>query len=144
MERSAPAALPDYTRQNGVITAMSDEIRVEGVEFRGRHGVEPAEQVLGNRFRVDLVLELDLRPAGQSDDLSHTVNYADAARIVVEIGTGPSVQLIETLAERIAAALLSEFPLLQAVTVSVAKLHPAAPTPFAAGVVRIRRIQGAP
>lgn len=103
--------------------------------------MEPAEQVLGNRFCVDLVLELDLRPSGQSDDLSRTINYADAARIVVEIGTGPSVQLIETLAERIAAALLSEFPLLQAVHVSVAKLHPAAPTPFAAGVVRIRRTQ---
>ena len=122
---------------------MSDEIRVEGVEFRGRHGVEPAEQVLGNRFRVDLVLELDLRPAGRSDDLSHTINYAEVARIVTEIGTGPSVQLIETLAERMAAALLSAFPLLRAVHVSVAKLYPAAPTPFAAGVVRIRRTRGA-
>ena len=101
--------------------------------------MDSAERVVGNRFRVDLVLELDLRPAGETDELVRTVSYADAACLVAEIGTGPSVQLIETLAERIAAALLARFPLIEAVEVTVAKLHPSAPTPFAAGVGHIRR-----
>ncbi len=116
-----------------------DEIRVLGIEFRGLHGVDPAEQVTGNRFSVDVRLELDLRTAGETDDLAATVSYADVARLIWEIGTGPSVKLVETLAERMAARLLCEFAAVHGVEISVAKLHPPASTAFSAGVVRIRR-----
>lgn len=118
---------------------MIDRIEVHGVEFHGYHGVPPAERRVGNRFRVDLAFELDLRPAGENDDLTRSVDYAAAAARVVEIGTGPSVQLIETLAERMAAALLAEFALADAVEVRVTKLLPPAVPSFAASSVLIRR-----
>ncbi len=98
-----------------------DAIRLTGMSFYGYHGVEPEERRLGQRFIVDLGLELDLRPAGQSDELDETVNYADvwrAARAVVE---GPSVRLIERLGELLAARLLADFPPVRAVHVRVEK-----------------------
>jgi 7,8-dihydroneopterin aldolase/epimerase/oxygenase len=118
---------------------MGDRIRVEGIEFHGLHGVLPEERVLGHRFRVDLTLELDLAPAGRTDDLSLTVDYAEAARTVLEVGNGPSVCLVETLAERIAGVLLERFPRLEAVQVRAAKLHPPVALLFDASAVEIRR-----
>lgn len=118
---------------------MRDRIRVLGLEFHGFHGVPAPERELGHRYRVDVELELDLRAAGETDDVQATVDYAAAARAVVEEGTGPSVRLVETLAERIAARLLREFPPVEAVEVEVAKLHPPAPLPIQAAAVRIRR-----
>jgi dihydroneopterin aldolase len=99
---------------------MADRIRVEGIEFHGFHGVPAAEREIGHRYRVDLEMELDLRAAGQTDDVSATVDYAAAARTIVEIGTGPSVQLVETLAERMARRLLKDFPRVDAVELAVA------------------------
>lgn len=118
---------------------MVDRILVEGLEFHGFHGVPAAEREIGHRYRVDLVLELDLAPAGRADDVSLTVDYAAAARRVLEVGTGPSVQLVETLAHRMAEALLELFPMLAAVELRVAKLMPPVPEPFAAAAVSIRR-----
>lgn len=118
---------------------MTDRIHVEGIEFHGLHGLLPEERVLGHRFRVEVTLELDLASAGQADDLERTVDYAAVARAVVEVGTGPSVQLVETLGERIAARLLEQFPRLDAVELRVAKLQPPVPVLFAAAVIHIRR-----
>ena len=118
---------------------MADRFVVEGIEFYGFHGVPAAEREIGHRYRADLVMELDTAPAGQADDVSLTVDYAAAARTVVEIGTGPGVQLLETLAERMAARLLADWPLLRAVEVRVAKLLPPLPLQIAAAAVEIRR-----
>ena len=122
---------------------MLDRIRIEGIEFHGFHGVPEAERAIGHRYRVDLTLELDLRPAGLSDDLTLSVDYGAVAARVVEIGTGPSVQLVETLAERIAATVLAEHPLVQSLQVRVAKIHPPVPVQFAASAVEIHRARGA-
>lgn len=120
-----------------------DRVCVEGIEFHGFHGVPDAEQAIGHRYRVDLLMELDLRPAGLSDDVTRTVDYGEAARRVVEIGTGPSVRLVETLAERIAAALLEHYALLQAVEVRVSKIHPPVAVQMEASRVEIRRARDA-
>ena len=111
---------------------MSDRILLTGMQFFGRHGVLPEEQALGARFVVDVEATLDLRAAGEHDDLTATVDYAaifDCVRGVVE---GPSLQLIEAVAERIAALLLANFAPLDAITVRVQK--PGAPIPDAAVV----------
>lgn len=118
---------------------MNDRIEVSGIEFHGYHGVPAAERQVGVRFRVDLAFELDLRAAGENDDLTQSVDYAAAAARVVEIGTGSSVQLIETLAERMAAALLETFPLIDLAEVRVTKLLPPAVPSFASSSVLIRR-----
>jgi len=116
-----------------------DRIRIEGLEFHGFHGVPAAEREIGHRYRVDAVLELDLRPSAAADDVSLTVDYGDAARKLLDIGTGPSVQLVETLAERMCARLLTEYPRLSAVELRVAKIHPPVPLPITTAAVEIRR-----
>lgn len=83
-----------------------DWIWLEGMVFYAYHGDDEAERRLGQRFVVDLGVALNLRPAGSSDDLSQTVNYAHLYRLCREVVEGPSVNLLETLAARIAAAVL--------------------------------------
>ncbi len=101
----------------------ADRILLEGMVFHGRHGALPAERELGQPFVVDVEMRLDLRPAGLSDDLSQTVDYGEVHRRAKEIVEGPPVNLIETVAEKIAAAVLEDHPRVQAVRVRVAKPH---------------------
>jgi dihydroneopterin aldolase len=119
--------------------AAKDRIRVEGIEFHGYHGVSAEERAVGHRFRADVELDLDLRPAAGADDVTLTVDYAAVARAVVEVGTGASVQLVETLAERAAERVLAEFPRVEAVELRMAKLAPPSPVLFAASAILIRR-----
>lgn len=84
-----------------------DRITLEGMVFYGYHGVNPEERELGQRFVVDLELEKDLSAAGLSDDLTQTVNYASAYKLAREVVEGQPCNLIETVAERLATALLS-------------------------------------
>lgn len=101
-----------------------DRMHLEGMEFFGYHGVIPEENRLGQRFRVDLTLHLDLRSAARQDNLDLTVNYADVYRRIKDIVEGQPVRLIETLAERIATDLLNTYTGINAVNVKVTKLHP--------------------
>jgi dihydroneopterin aldolase len=91
--------------------------------FHGHHGTLPAENELGQPFVVSIELRLDLRPAGTSDDLMKTVDYGEVHGMARDIVQGPPVQLIETLAERIAAGALQDHPAVEAVKVKVAKPH---------------------
>ena len=87
-----------------------DKLTLDDVRFFGRHGVTKAEQSVGAWFSVDVELAVDLAAAAVSDELSATVDYGAVAKRVVEIGTGPRVNLIERLAGMIAERLLGEFP----------------------------------
>jgi 7,8-dihydroneopterin aldolase/epimerase/oxygenase len=98
-----------------------DEILLEGMRFYAFHGVNPEEQALGQRFTVDVALAVDLRPAGQSDDLANTVSYSAVYKVVRGIVEGEPRQLIEAVAEDIAAAILTEFPRVARITVAVRK-----------------------
>ena len=100
-----------------------DRILLEGMVFHGRHGTLPAERELGQPFVVDVELRLDLRPAGLSDDLARTVDYGQVHRRVREIVEGPPANLTETVAERIATAILQDHSPVEAVRVKVAKPH---------------------
>lgn len=97
---------------------------MEGIEFYGYHGVPDAEQQIGHRYRVDLTVDIDLSVAGRTDDLSQTVSYGDLARLVIQIGTTQQVRLLETLAERMCAAILERFPAIQRVELRLAKRLP--------------------
>lgn len=101
----------------------ADRIALSGLTAVGHHGVFDHERRDGQEFSVDLVLHLDLRPAGSSDELTRTVHYGEVAEAVHEEIVGPLVDLIEALAERIAARLLREQALLEAVEVTVHKPH---------------------
>lgn len=122
---------------------MSDVIEVRGVTATGYHGVLPREKATGQPFVVDLDLHVDLARAGASDDLSHTVSYAEVAADVVAAVRDGSLDLIETLAERVAALALRR-PLVEAVEVTVHKPQAPVGVPFRDVAVRVRRERDVP
>jgi dihydroneopterin aldolase len=79
------------------------------MRFQGRHGVLEEERVQPQPFEIDVELSLDLSPAGASDDLRRTADYREVFEIVRDTIEGSSRQLIESLAETIAARLLADF-----------------------------------
>ncbi|WP_375456088.1 dihydroneopterin aldolase [uncultured Methylobacterium sp.] len=106
---------------------MSDRILVRRIAVFAHHGVLSEETRLGQRFYISLDCALDLGPAGRSDDVARTVSYADLTAIAVEIATQRRFDLIEALAEAIAAAILARFLTIASITVRVDK--PSAPVP---------------
>lgn len=88
-----------------------DKIIARGLTFQGSHGVLPAEKSNKQPFIVDLEIFKDLCPAGMSDNLEDTVSYAEVYAVVKRIVEQESYNLIETLAENIAAAILLRFPI---------------------------------
>ena len=119
------------------MTAL-DAISVRGIRARGRHGVLPAEQELGQEFTVDVTLYLDTAQAAATDDLSLTVDYGELATRLAAVVSGEPVKLIETLAERLAQVCLS-YTRVEEVEVSVHKPAAPIPLPFDDVVVTIRR-----
>jgi len=102
-----------------------DAILLHGMTFYGYHGLHPEERRLGQRFVVDLEASYEIAAAGQSDDPSLIISYSDLYRLAREVVQGPPRQLLETLAEEIAARVLGTFPAIETVTVTVWK--PGAP-----------------
>ncbi|MBB5325821.1 dihydroneopterin aldolase [Anoxybacillus tepidamans] len=101
-----------------------DKIYVNGMEFYGYHGVLPEEHILGQRFCVDLIVETDLKKAGESDCLDDTINYAVLYEICREIVEEKRFALIEAIAEQIAHRILSSFSMVVQCTVKVSKPNP--------------------
>ncbi|WP_112470082.1 dihydroneopterin aldolase [Streptomyces triticisoli] len=83
-----------------------DRVALRGLRARGHHGVFPKEREEGQTFLVDVVMGVDARPAAADDDLARTVHYGIVAEEVVAVVEGEPVNLIETLAERIAQVCL--------------------------------------
>jgi dihydroneopterin aldolase len=106
----------------------------------GTHGALPEEARRPQPFEVDLELLVDLRPAGRTDELAATVDYAElceAARAVIE---GPHALLLEHLAEKVAErALAVAHGRAQGVVVTVRKLRPPVPVELATAAVRVHR-----
>lgn len=116
----------------------ADRIVLQGVSAHGRHGVLEFEKRDGQTFVVDVTMALDLSIPGRSDDLSHTVSYAEIAAAVMARITGPSFDLIERLAEVIADdVLLNE--LVESVEVVVHKPEAPVGFPFTDVQVQITR-----
>ena len=117
---------------------MGDRITVHGLTGHGFHGVYPAEREHGQTFRVDAVLELDTAPAAATDDLTKTVNYAELSQRLHALLVGEPVDLLETLAQRLAVVCL-EVALVDAVEITVHKPDADLGVPFADVAVDIRR-----
>jgi len=117
---------------------VSDRIEIIGLRARGHHGVLAAERRDGQDFVVDAVLDVPVAAAAASDDLARTVDYAALATALAEVVGGEPVDLIETLAERLAAVCLAQ-PLVAAVEITVHKPQAPVGLPFEDVRVRIRR-----
>jgi dihydroneopterin aldolase len=100
---------------------MADLIEIKGIKSFGYHGVFKSENIAGQDFFVDVLLELDLTHASVTDNVSDTVNYAEITDLVVEEVTGDRVALIEKLAGRIADRIRSAYPRIAAVSITVHK-----------------------
>ena len=105
-----------------------DLISLTGLSVYGRHGVLPAERRDGQDFVVDVQLTVDTRGAAASDDLADTVDYAALADRLAAVVAGEPVNLIETLASRLADVCLTDDRVISA-RVTVRK--PGAPIPHA-------------
>lgn len=104
-----------------------DRIRLEGMAFYGYHGAMREEQRLGQRFFIDVEMEMDLSRAAQSDALADTVNYAEVYAVIRQIAEGEPFCLLEKLGGTILAAVMKKWPEISAMTVTIHK--PSAPVP---------------
>ena len=98
-------------------------IRIEEMEFYSFHGHFKEEQIVGNKFLVDLTIETDMDQAKDSDNLKDAVNYQKAYEIV-KLQMGEKSHLLEHIAGRILDALYSELEGIKKATVKVSKMNP--------------------
>ena len=120
------------------MSAPRDTISLTGLRARGYHGVFASERREGQEFVVDVVLTLDLAGAGASDDVADTVHYGELAEALVAAIEGDPVNLIETLAERLAAVALAHRAVHE-VRVTVHKPEAPISVPFGDVAVTITR-----
>jgi 7,8-dihydroneopterin aldolase/epimerase/oxygenase len=91
------------------------------MRFDGRHGYHDWERETSQPFEVDVELELDLRSAGESDDLERTVDYGRVFDIAKEIVESRTYSLLEAIAQQIATTTLDRFPKAEGIVVRVRK-----------------------
>ena len=98
-------------------------ITLNGMHFYAYHGCFSEEQAIGTNFMVDVAFETDTSRAQHSDCISDTVSYLDVYQTVKREMMVPS-HLLEHVGDRIASALLAEYPTIDRVGVKVSKLNP--------------------
>jgi 7,8-dihydroneopterin aldolase/epimerase/oxygenase len=115
-----------------------DRIKLTGLRVRGHHGVYEFERRDGQDFVVDVVLEMELAPAALSDDVGDTVHYGELAAGLAAVIEGRPVNLLETLATRLADVCLADSRV-RATTVTVHKPQAPIVQQFDDVAVTIRR-----
>ena len=118
---------------------MSDKMIITGVEAHGYHGFFDFERETGQPFVVDAELSVDLRESGLNDDIDNTVDYNDLATLIHNEIKGPSVKLIESLAQRIATKVLAAYPMVKEVKITVNKPRAPITVPYGSIAVVIKR-----
>ena len=121
----------------------SDRVRLTGLRVYGHHGVFEHERRFGQSFVVDAELEMSTAAAAASDDLADTVDYGELATRLAAVISGEPVNLLETLAARLAGECLAD-PRVEAATVTVHKPQAPIPLAFADVAVTIRRDRSGP
>ena len=100
---------------------MTDQVRVQNLCLHGYHGVLPEETKLGQKFYVDITCDLNLAPCAVDDDYTKAVCYGALCDLAAEVSEAGPYQLIETLGDRICAAILDRFDRVDHVAVAVRK-----------------------
>nr|AFK38924.1 unknown [Medicago truncatula] len=100
-----------------------DKLILKGLTFFGFHGAIKEENTLGQKFVVDIDAWMDLKPAGISDHLSHTFSYVEIYLIAKEVIEGPALNLLESVAQKIAISTLTIHKEISAVRVKIGKPH---------------------
>ena len=102
---------------------MSDIIFITGVVIHARHGVMEHETEVGQRFVIDLELEVDLSESSRTDRLADTVSYSNVVTAATDAFKNNNYKLLERAAGAVADAVLLAFPRVNALTVTVHKPH---------------------
>lgn len=105
------------------VTVRSSFVFLRGLRFYARHGVGPQETLVGNEFTLDLRLGVDFAQAMHTDDVAHTVSYADVYAAVQAEMAIPS-RLLEHVAGRIVQRLFRDFPAIAAIDLTLSKRNP--------------------
>lgn len=109
-EAGLPATRTQLARLDPEQLHTLDKIAIEGLEVFANYGVFPEENKLGQKFVVSVTLYTDTRRAGETDDLSASIHYGEAAHAIDEFMRVHTFKLIETAAESVAAMLLDRYP----------------------------------
>lgn len=102
---------------------MDSFIYLENIVLYAHHGVSPQETKVGNTFRIDLRVKVDLRPSMATDRVDDTVNYAELYRSVAQ-EMRISSKLLEHVAGRIVERLFGDHPSIEAIDLKLAKQNP--------------------
>lgn len=132
-DRHSSAGEPDRLRR-----ATPDQIAIRGLTAHAHHGVYAVEREQGQTFSVDAVLDVDTAAAAAGDDLAKTVNYAELAQQLHAVLAGEPVDLLETLAQRLADVCLAD-ALVDGVQITVHKPDADLGVPADDVTVQIRR-----
>jgi 7,8-dihydroneopterin aldolase/epimerase/oxygenase len=122
---------------------VSDNVFINGLVLHAYHGVMPHEAKVGQPFILDLVLDIDLAAAAESDKLADTVSYDAVVNVVNRTFTGKRYRLVEAAAGAVADAVLQDFPPIQSLRITVRKPHaPVAAVFTDVGVTLVRARRG--
>ncbi len=113
--------MQDAVARKAPVSVPKDCIRIVDLEIFANHGVFPEETALGQKFLLTLELTADLAPAGRSDDLADSIDYGAVCHLADRVMRETPCKLIERAAERVASAILAEFPAVEHVLVELKK-----------------------
>ena len=102
------------------------KIYLEGIEIYSFHGYSKEERKIGGKYRVDLCFSLDTSKAEHSDKLADTLNYERVFELVHEQMGQPS-KLLEHIGRKVLDTLVEEFPMIDEIKLTIAKMHPPLP-----------------
>ena len=117
------------------------KIIIEEMEFYAFHGHYQEEQIVGNRFLVDLEMDADLRDAADSDNLNDAVNYQQAYQIIKNEMRRTKSNLLENIGKRILDALYAEMEGIEKATIRIRKLNPPMGGPIKSVGIKMSRKQ---
>ena len=115
------------------------KIVIEEMEFYAFHGHYQEEQIVGNRFLVDLEMDADLTAAAGSDSLNDAVNYQQAYQIIKNEMRRTKSNLLENIGKRILDALYDEMEGIEKATIRIRKLNPPMGGPIKSVGVKMSR-----
>lgn len=118
------------------------KIIIEAMEFYAFHGHYQEEQIVGNRFLVDLEMEADLSSPAKSDKLDDAVNYQQAYQIIKNEMRRTKSNLLENIGKRILDALYADMEGIDKATIRVRKLNPPMGGPIKSVGITMSRKQG--
>jgi dihydroneopterin aldolase len=118
---------------------MTDHVFVTGLALHAYHGVMQHEAKVGQTFKLDLVLEIDLTTASRTDKLAHTVGYDQVVDAASRAFCAKRYRLVEAAAGAVADAVLNQFPQATSVRVTVHKPHAPIAATFDDVGVSVRR-----